>query len=65
MDKREWDVNVSQTMAALRMNMNESIGLSSFKYLYVREPVLPLDILLKPWEKYMGTETWVIVKRTT
>lgn len=35
---------------------NESMGLSPFKFLYEREPVLPLDILLKPRGKYLAVE---------
>lgn len=43
------------------MNKKESTRLPPFKFLYGRELVLRLNILLKLWERYLGTETCVLL----
>ena len=55
-DVRLWDVNLNQTLAAVRMSVSESTGYSPFFLLYHRDPVLPLDNILRPRRKYTGEE---------
>lgn len=35
------------------MNSNDTSKISPFKFMYGREPILPLDIILKPRIKYL------------
>jgi len=49
-----WDVYLNQTLAAIRFSKNESTQFSPFYLLYNRDPVLPIDNLLKPRRKYAG-----------
>ena len=49
-----WDVYLNQTLAAIRFNKNESSKFSPFFLLYNRDPVLPIDNILKPRRKYAG-----------
>ncbi|CAC5412556.1 unnamed protein product [Mytilus coruscus] len=49
-----WDVYLNQTLAAIRCSKNESTKFSPFYLLYNRDPVLPVDNLLKPRRKYAG-----------
>ncbi|CAC5422638.1 unnamed protein product [Mytilus coruscus] len=51
-----WDLYLNQALAAIRFNINESTQLSPFYALYNRDPVLPLDNILKPRRKYNGEE---------
>ncbi|KAK6167883.1 hypothetical protein SNE40_021812 [Patella caerulea] len=51
-----WDLYLNQTLAAIRFNVNESTKFSPFYLLYNRDPVLPLDNILKPRRKYLGTD---------
>lgn len=51
-----WDVYLNQTLAAVRFHINESTRQSPFSLLYNREPMLPIDNILKPRTKYMGED---------
>ena len=42
-----WDIHLSGALAAMRMNVSRSTLRSSFELLYSRQPVLPLDSLLR------------------
>ncbi|CAC5398014.1 unnamed protein product [Mytilus coruscus] len=53
-DPSTWDVYLNQTLAAIRCSKNESTKFSPFFLLYNRDPVLPVDNLLKPRRKYAG-----------
>lgn len=43
-----WDMYLNQALAAVRFCVSESTGFSPFYLLYSRDPVLPLDNILKP-----------------
>ena len=49
-----WDVHLNQVLAAIRFNVNESTKFSPYYLLYNRDPVLPLDNILKPHRRYLG-----------
>ena len=51
-----WDLHLNQVLAAIRFNVNESTKFSPFYLLYNRDPVLPLDNILKPRQRYLGEE---------
>ena len=51
-----WDLHLNQVLAAIRFNVNESTKFSPFYILYNRDPVLPLDNILKPRQRYLGEE---------
>ena len=51
-----WDMYLNQALAAVRFCVSESTGFSPFYLLYSRDPVLPLDNILKPRRKYLGDE---------
>ena len=51
-----WDLYINQVLAAISFNNNESTKFSTFYLLYNREPVMPVDNILKPRQKYMGEE---------
>ena len=51
-----WDQYLSPILAAYRAGISESTGYSPFFLMYMRDPVLPLDNLLKPRRKYYGVE---------
>lgn len=53
---RTWDLYLNQSLAAIRFNISESSKFSPFYLLYNRDPVLPLDNLLKPHRRYLGEE---------
>ena len=55
-DLSTWDLYLSQTLAAIRFNVNESINFSSFFLLFKSDAVLPLDNILKPRSKYTGED---------
>ncbi|CAG2207429.1 unnamed protein product [Mytilus edulis] len=55
-DASTWDVCLNQTIAAIRFQKNESTKFSPFFLLYNRDPVLPIDNLLKPRRKYVGED---------
>jgi hypothetical protein len=53
-DVTSWDLYLNQMLAAIRFHVNESTKYSSFFLLYNRDPVLPLDSILKPRRRYQG-----------
>ena len=55
-DVTTWDLYLNQMLAAVRFHVNDSTHLSPFFVLYNRDPVLPLDTILKPRRKYNGEE---------
>ena len=51
-----WDLYINQVLAAIRFNTNEPTKFSPLYLLYNREPVMPIDNILKHRQKYMGEE---------
>lgn len=51
-----WDVFLNQTLAAIRFNVNESAGYTTFYLLYTRHVVLPIDNILKSRHRYLGED---------
>lgn len=51
-----WDQHLPAILAAYRVGISESTGYSPFFLLYVRDPVLPLDNLLRPRQRYLGED---------
>ena len=51
-----WDLHLNQVLAAIRFNVNESTKFSPYYLVYNRDPVLPLDNILKPCRHYLGEE---------
>ena len=51
-----WDMYLNQMLAAVRCSVIEFTGYSPHFLLYGRDPVFPLDNLLKPTRRYMGDE---------
>ena len=51
-----WDIYLNQVLGAIRFNINDSTKFSPFYLLYNRDPVLPIDNILKPRRKYLGEE---------
>ena len=43
-----WDLYINTALAALRTNVSKTTAMTPFKLLYNRDPVLPLDNLLRP-----------------
>lgn len=56
-DLSTWDLHLNQTIAAIRFNVSEASKFSPFFLLFNRDVVLPLDTILKPRRKYMGSES--------
>jgi len=55
-DVTSWDLYLNQMLAAIRFHVNESTKYSPFFLLYNRDPVLPLDSILKPRRRYQGDQ---------
>lgn len=51
---QRWDLYINQALAAVRFSVNVSLGLSPFYAMYLRDPVVPLDNVLKPRARYLG-----------
>ena len=51
-----WDLHLNQVLAAIRFNISESTKFSPYYLLYNRDPILPLDNILKPRRRYLGEE---------
>lgn len=51
-----WDQHLPAILAAYRVGISETTGYSPFFLLYTRDPVLPLDNLLKPRRRYLGED---------
>ena len=56
-----WDVYLEQVLSAIRVSVSETTGHSPFFLLYARDPVLPLDNILRPRRKYMGEDLHRII----
>ena len=54
-----WDLYLNQALAAVRFSENESTKQSPFFDLFQRDPVSPIDNLLKPRQKYYGDDITV------
>ena len=53
-DRHNWDLYLTQVLAAVRFSMCETIEFSPYYMLFGRDVVLPVGNLLKPCRKYMG-----------
>ena len=51
-----WDLHLNEVLAAIRFNVNKSTKFSPYYLLYNKDPVLPLDNMLKPCRCYSGEE---------
>ena len=51
---QRWDLYINQALAAVRFSVNVSLGVSPFYAMYLRDPVVPLDNILKPRARYLG-----------
>ena len=50
----KWDLSLPQLLAAYRVGVSDSTQYAPFFLLYTRDPVLPIDNLLRPRRKYLG-----------
>ena len=55
-DKNDWDLYLSSFCAAYNCTQSASRKFSPFFLLYHRDPILPLDSILRDREKYYGEE---------
>ena len=55
-DLASWDLHLNQTLSAIRVSVSDTTQHSPFFLLHGRDPVLPLDNILKPRRRYMGEE---------
>ncbi len=55
-DRHDWDLYLTQALAAVRFSMCETTKFSPYYMLFGRDVVLPVDNLLKPRRKYMGED---------
>ena len=51
-----WDLELNSVLMAIRMNVSKTTGKSPFSLLYCRDPILPLDNILRPRRKYQGED---------
>ena len=51
-----WDLSLPQVPAAYRVGVSDSTQYAPFFLLYTRDPVLPIDNLLRPRRKYLGDQ---------
>ena len=51
-----WDLYLNSAVAAINMSVHESSKFSPFFLLYNRDPILPIDSILKSRERYTGDE---------
>ena len=57
MDKvQTWDLYLNQALAAIKFNVSESSKFSPYFLIYNRDPLLPIDNILKPRRKYYGDQ---------
>lgn len=52
----QWDSYLPAILASYRVGISESTGYSPFYLMYTRDPVLPLDNMLKPRRRYLGED---------
>ena len=55
-NKGNWDLFLTQALAAVRFSMNETTKFSPYYLVYGRDVVLPIDNLLRPRRKYQGED---------
>ena len=55
-DRHNWDVYLTQALAAVRFSMCETTKFSLYYMLFGCDVVLPVDNLLKPHRKYIGKD---------
>ena len=55
-DLVNWDLCLSQALAAVRFSQNETTKYSPYFMLFGRDVILPIDKMLKPRRKYMGED---------
>ena len=55
-----WDLHLISALMAIRCNVSKTTKFSPFELLYCREPLLPLDNILRPRRKYTGTDFYKI-----
>ena len=51
-----WDLYLGQACAAINFSVHESSKFSPFFLLYNRDPILPVDSILRPRQKYNGED---------
>lgn len=51
-----WDQYIPGVLQAYRIGINESTSFSPYFLMYTRDPVLPLDNILRPRRKYLGDD---------
>ena len=54
---QSWDLYVNQALGAVRFSVNDSTGYSPHFLVYLNDPVLPLDNILRPRDKYLGEQS--------
>ena len=55
-DRHNWDLYLTQALAAVGFSMCETTKFSPYYMLFWRDVVLPVDNFLKPRRKYMGED---------
>ena len=55
-DRHNWDLYLTQALAAVRFSMCETTKFSLYYMLFGCDVVLPVDNLLKPHRKYIGED---------
>ena len=51
-----WDSYLPSIVASYRVGVSKSTGFSPFYLMYTRDPILPLDNLLRPTQRYLGDD---------
>ena len=75
-DQRNWDLYIPMALSAYRTSVNDSTHFTPHFLVYGRDPVLPMDTLLRPKLRYMGDqyvptmlarlhESYTVVKENT
>ena len=55
-NRGNWDLFLTQALAAVRFSVNETTKFSPYYLVYGRDVVLPIDNLLRPRKKYPGED---------
>ena len=58
---QQWDVHLNMSLAAMRFCTSETSKHTPFFLLFNRDPILPIDNLLKPRRKYHGEDYHKII----
>ena len=58
---QQWDVHLNMSLAAIRFCTSETSKHTPFFLLFNRDPILPIDNLLKPRRKYQGEDYHKII----